>query len=122
MIEYILKAKNLVDYLAAMGEPITERDQILKLLRGLGTNYNSIVALLTTCEDDISVHLEHSILLTHKQRLCFQNSRAKNDVIAANITTSQYQNYNKKKNQNRNNFIPNKSGYRHKPSRRSNGG
>ena len=26
MIEYILKAKNLADYLAAMGEPITERD------------------------------------------------------------------------------------------------
>lgn len=48
MMEYILKIKNLADNLAAIGEPIIKRDQILQLLGGLRANYNSIVASLTT--------------------------------------------------------------------------
>ena len=65
------------------------------------------------------------ILLTHEQRLCFQNSVAEDDVIAANIAASQHQNYNNKnggQSHNQNNLIPNKNGYGHKPSRSSNDG
>ncbi|RVW98827.1 hypothetical protein CK203_023977 [Vitis vinifera] len=105
-----------------IGELVTGRDQILQLLGGLGADYNSMVALLTAHEDDISLHSIHGILLTHEQRLCFQNLVVENDVIATNIATSQYQDHNNKKNQNCNNFIPNKNDYGHKPSRRSNGG
>ena len=108
--------------MAAIGELVTGRDQILQLLGGLGADYNSMVALLTAHEDDISLHSIHGILLTHEQRLCFQNLVVENDVIATNIATSQYQDHNNKKNQNCNNFIPNKNDYGHKPSRRSNGG
>ena len=108
--------------LAAIGELVTGRDQILQLLGGLGADYNSIVALLTAHEDDISLHSIHGILLTHEQRLCFQNLVVENDVIATNIATSQYLDHYNKKNQNCNNFIPNKNDYGHKPSRRSNGG
>ncbi|WKA12274.1 hypothetical protein VitviT2T_029682 [Vitis vinifera] len=46
MMDYILKLKNLADSLAAIGEPVHNRYHILKLLGGLGVEYNSIVASL----------------------------------------------------------------------------
>ena len=97
MMEYILKLKSLADNLAAIGEPVTDRDQILQLLGGLGADYNSIVASLTAREDEMSLHSVHSILLTHEQRLSFQNSAAEDNVISANLATPQYQHFNNKK-------------------------
>ena len=66
MIEHILRIKNISDNLAAIGESVSEKDQILQLLAGLGADYNSIVASLTAQEDDLSLHSVHSILLTHE--------------------------------------------------------
>ena len=43
----------------AIGEPMIDRNQILQLLGGLGADYNSIVASLTTREDEISLHSIH---------------------------------------------------------------
>ena len=74
MLDYILKMKTIYDNLAAVGEPVKDRDHILQLLGGLGPNYNSIVASLTALEDDLSLHSVHSILLTHEQRLHLQHS------------------------------------------------
>ncbi|RVW93124.1 Retrovirus-related Pol polyprotein from transposon RE1 [Vitis vinifera] len=74
MLDYILKMKTISDNLAAVGEPVKERDHILQLLGGLGPDYNSIVASLTAREDDLSLHSVHSILLTHEQRLHLQHS------------------------------------------------
>ncbi|RVW79707.1 hypothetical protein CK203_042375 [Vitis vinifera] len=59
--------KTISDNLAAVGEPVKDRDHILQLLGGLGPDYNSIVASLTAREDDLSLHSVHSILLTHEQ-------------------------------------------------------
>ncbi|KAJ9675317.1 hypothetical protein PVL29_024318 [Vitis rotundifolia] len=53
MMEYILKLKMIIDNLAVIGEPISERDQVLQLLGGLGVEYNPIVASLTSREDDL---------------------------------------------------------------------
>ena len=61
MMEYILKLKSLADNLAAIGELVTNRDQILQLLGGLGADYNSIVASFTAREDEMSLHSVHSI-------------------------------------------------------------
>ncbi|KAL6316706.1 hypothetical protein AAG906_019637 [Vitis piasezkii] len=44
----------------------TKKDQILQLLSGLGAEYNPIVASLTARDDDIQLHVVHSILLTHE--------------------------------------------------------
>ena len=46
MVEYILRIKNISNNLAAIGESVSEMDQILQLLAGLRANYNSIVASL----------------------------------------------------------------------------
>ena len=39
MIEFIMKIKSLSDSLAAIGEPVSDPDQIMNLLAGLGSNY-----------------------------------------------------------------------------------
>lgn len=76
----------LIDNLAPIREPVAEKDQILQLLRGLGEDYNSIIASLTVREVDVSIHLVHNILLTYEQRLCFQNLVAEGETISANIS------------------------------------
>ena len=87
MMDYILKLKNLADNLAAIGEPVHNRDHILQLLGGLGAEYNSIVASFIAREYEVSLHTAHSILLTYEQRLNFHNSTEDN-VISANLTTT----------------------------------
>ena len=79
--EYILKMKTIVDNLIAISESVKEKDQILHILRGLGLNYISIVASLTTREDDLSFHYVQSILLTHEERLQLQH------VVPAYLTS-----------------------------------
>ncbi|KAJ9691425.1 hypothetical protein PVL29_013564 [Vitis rotundifolia] len=89
MLEYILKIKTISDNLAAIGEPVKESDHILQFLGGLGSEYNSIVASLTACEDDLSLHSVHSILLTHEQRLNHQHtSSADLPFVAAHIAAA----------------------------------
>ena len=90
IMEYILKMKTIIDNLAAIGEPVAERDQILRLFAGFGADYNLIVTSLTTCEDDLILHSVHSILLSHEQILHFQNSTAEDEVISAHITTQDH--------------------------------
>lgn len=84
----------------------------------LGAYYNFIVASFIVCENDISFHLAHNILLTHEQRLCIQNSITKWDNIYANMVATQRRNFNNIKNHNnkgnnlfnnRNNFGKNQS-------------
>ena len=92
MMEYILKVKTITDNLAAIGEPVKERDQILQILGGLGPEYNSIVAYLTSRDEDLSLHSVHS---THEQRLQQQQSLPPELVpLTAHMatTTPQYNN------------------------------
>nr|CAN74920.1 hypothetical protein VITISV_022026 [Vitis vinifera] len=83
MLEYILKIKTISDNLAAIGEPVKETDHILQLLGGLGSEYNSIVASLTTREDDLSLYYVHNILLTYEQRLNHQHTSSTDLPFAA---------------------------------------
>ena len=77
MMECILKVKTITDNLAAIGERVKERDQILQILGGLGHEYNSTFAPLTSRDEDLSLHSVHSILLTHEQRLQLQQSASR---------------------------------------------
>ena len=59
MMEYILNMKAIIDNLGVVGEPVKERDHILQILGGLGSEYNSIVASLSIRDDDLSLHSIH---------------------------------------------------------------
>lgn len=74
MMEYLFKVKTLVNSIAAIGELISKKDQVLQILRGPDADYNPIMASITAREDDISIHSIHNILLTHEQRLHFQTT------------------------------------------------
>ena len=114
MMEYILKIKNISDNLATIGEPINERDQILQLLGGLC----AILASLTTREDNISFQSIHSILLTHEQRLCFQNTiTPETDIISANMATAHHQNNNNKRINTIDNISQNKNSFAQRSGR-----
>ena len=89
-MEYILKLKTLTNSLATIKEPVFEQNQILELLGGLGPNYNLIVAFLTAWEDDTNLHSIHNFQLTHEQRLHFQNTVTKDEIISTNIATQSH--------------------------------
>jgi len=63
MIDYIMKVKGVVDSLAAIGEPVSEQDQVMNLLGGLGSDYNAVVTAINIRDDKISVEAIHSMLL-----------------------------------------------------------
>lgn len=47
-MEYILKSKSIVDILVVIVELVIECDNVLRLLRGLGLEYNSWFGSITT--------------------------------------------------------------------------
>lgn len=76
------------------------------------------ITSLTTCEDDISLHLVHSILLTHEQRLYFQNTISpETNFISTIMATTHQQNNNNKRINTRVNFSQNKNSYSQRSGR-----
>ncbi|KAG6793657.1 hypothetical protein POTOM_002872 [Populus tomentosa] len=69
MIDYIMKFKGAADNLAAIGELVLEQDQVMNLLKGLGSNYNAVVTAINIRDDKISIESVHSMLLAFKHRL-----------------------------------------------------
>ncbi|RVW44402.1 Retrovirus-related Pol polyprotein from transposon RE1 [Vitis vinifera] len=69
MIDYIMKVKGAADNLAAIGEPVSEQDQVMNLLGGLGSDYNAVVTAINIRDDKISLEAIHSMLLAFEHRL-----------------------------------------------------
>ena len=88
MMEYTMKLKSFSDSLAAIGEPVSEQDQIMNLLGGLGADYNVVVTSINVRDDKISIDTVHSMLLSFENRLEQQNSHDENSLISANIAQS----------------------------------
>ncbi|KAL6333768.1 hypothetical protein AAG906_028954 [Vitis piasezkii] len=78
MIDYIMKVKGAADSLAAIGEPVSEQDQVMNLLGGLGSDYNAV----------ISIEAVHSMLLAFEHRLEQQSSIEQFSPISANYASS----------------------------------
>ncbi|KAL5580162.1 hypothetical protein UlMin_012604 [Ulmus minor] len=85
MIEFIMKTKSLSDSLAAIGEPVSDPDQIMNLLAGLGSDYNVVVTSISTKDTQLSLDNVHSLLLTYENRLEQQNSVDEIGVMSANF-------------------------------------
>ncbi|RVX04841.1 Retrovirus-related Pol polyprotein from transposon RE1 [Vitis vinifera] len=88
MIDYIMKVKGAADSLAAIGESVSEQDQIMNLLGGLGSDYNAVVTAITIREDKISLEAVHSMLLAFEQRLEQQGSIEQLPAMSANYASS----------------------------------
>ncbi|KAL5561469.1 hypothetical protein UlMin_031216 [Ulmus minor] len=85
MIDFIMKIKSLCDNLVAIGEPVTDQDQIINLLAGLGSDYNAVVTSISTRDNQLTLEDVHSLLLTFEHRLEQQNSVDETGVMSANF-------------------------------------
>ncbi len=67
--DYYQKFKSLSDNLSAAGQPLNDFEQHSFLLAGLGTDFDSIVASLSTKSELMTIEDLYSHLLIHEQRL-----------------------------------------------------
>lgn len=64
-----LKIKNLVDSLAATGKKISQDDHVLHILKGLGSEYDSTVNVITEKDVTPSLQKVYSLMLTQESRI-----------------------------------------------------
>ena len=69
MGEYFAKIKRVADNLVAVGQPISNDDKMMYLLAGLGSNYDPVVASVTSKPDSFSLQEIQAILLNQEARL-----------------------------------------------------
>jgi hypothetical protein len=69
-----MKVKGAADNLATIREPVLEQDQVMNLLRGLGSNYNAVVTAINIRDDKISIEAVLSMLLAFEHHLEQQSS------------------------------------------------
>jgi len=72
---YILKIKTISHALAAIEEPLTDKDLLLAILNGLDQDYETVVSLITYQMDDIDLEKFQYLLLMHDKdcRLRFRH-------------------------------------------------
>lgn len=85
MNDYLLKFKNLVDMLSYAGQCITEQNQILQILSGLGAEYDPIMMTVTAQLGSYSVDEISSLLLTVEKNL--EQQSLSSNTLAINFTS-----------------------------------
>ena len=88
MIDCIMKVKGAADNLATIGEPVSEQDQVMNLLGGIGSDYNAVVTAINIRDDKISIEVVHSMLLAFEHRLEQQSSIEQISTMSANYAPS----------------------------------
>ena len=66
---YVLKLKNIANKLASIGEPVSDRDQLIYLFQGLGAEYNPFETSFNARFDQPIIEVVHSLLLSFNLRL-----------------------------------------------------
>lgn len=66
--DYFVKVKNLVDSLAAAGKKISQDDHVIHILKGLGSEYDPTVSVITEKEETPPLQKVYSLLLTQESR------------------------------------------------------
>ncbi|KAL3652522.1 hypothetical protein CASFOL_002203 [Castilleja foliolosa] len=93
MREYLNKIKSCCDLLSAAGERVTESDQVLYVLGGLGVEYNPVLVSITSRSptQPITLNEVHAILLSLENRLeTMENAAAGTDQdggFSVNLST-----------------------------------
>ncbi|KAL5562771.1 hypothetical protein UlMin_032518 [Ulmus minor] len=67
---------------------VSEQDQVINLLGGLGSDYNNVVIAINIRDDKISLEAIHSMLLAFEHRLEQQSSIEKLSTMSANYASS----------------------------------
>ena len=67
--EFLLQIKRIVDSLNVIDELVYEKDHVMYILGGLGTNYLSFVVSITSRTQPIRLEELHSLFLAHEQQM-----------------------------------------------------
>ncbi|KAK6146863.1 hypothetical protein DH2020_020732 [Rehmannia glutinosa] len=74
MKDYLNKIKSCCDLLGSAGEPVSQKDQVMYVLSGLGPEYNSVMVSATSRLEPWSLSELHALLLSFENRLeTFEN-------------------------------------------------
>ncbi|KAK6141030.1 hypothetical protein DH2020_025211 [Rehmannia glutinosa] len=92
--DYLSKMKGLFDALAAAGKKIDESDQVMHILGGLGSEYNSVVVSVSSRLEPYTVPQIQALLLSFESRLeaittATENINTDGSVPMANTVTQQ---------------------------------
>ncbi|KAL5546106.1 hypothetical protein UlMin_005793 [Ulmus minor] len=88
IMDYLMKSKGFSDNLTAVGEPVSEQDQIMNILAGLGADYNVVVTAINARDDTISLEAVHSMLFSYEHRLELQNSVDNVPMVTGNLAST----------------------------------
>lgn len=69
MKDYIIKMKGFIDLLAACGHPISDEDQVLYVLGGVGIEYDPVVVHITSKSEFLTFSEVGALLMSHEGRL-----------------------------------------------------
>ncbi|KAJ0100797.1 hypothetical protein Patl1_04832 [Pistacia atlantica] len=86
--DYFTKVKHISDTLSAISHPLSSSEITSYLLAGLPSSYDSLVTVITTRLDPISLDDLYGCLLTHENRLEQQTTSNEFNLPLANIATS----------------------------------
>lgn len=87
MKDYLTKMKSLSDLLEAAGHKVSETDHILAILNGLGDEYESIIAIISSQEIPHSLRTVRTLLLSHEGRINQKFTTGLPAEMSANFTT-----------------------------------
>jgi len=95
MIEYLQKFKNLVDTIAAVGQPLNDFKLLSFLLAGLGSEFDPFVTSVTTRVDPMSIEELYVHLLTHEMQL--EHNLQSTEVVFPSANTDAFFSHTKNK-------------------------
>ncbi|XP_075521494.1 uncharacterized protein LOC142554709 [Primulina tabacum] len=87
MKDYLGKMKNYVDSLSVCGHPISDDDQVLYILGGVGMEYDSVVVHVASRGESISPSEVGALLLSHEGRIESYTVNVDGTMPTANIST-----------------------------------
>lgn len=70
--DYIHKIKSVANSLSSIGQLLPKVELILQVLMGMGSNFDFIMATITTCLANYSLEDVHDLLLAHEHLMAHQ--------------------------------------------------
>ena len=87
MSEFLLQIKKIVDSLNAINKLVSEKDHVMYILGGLGTDYLSFVVSITSRSQAVKLEELHSLLLAHEQRIDKLHTIEDTSTLASNFAS-----------------------------------
>ncbi|KAL5805601.1 hypothetical protein ACOSQ4_028334 [Xanthoceras sorbifolium] len=87
--EYILKIRSIADCLVAAGQQVSDRDLLMNILEGLGSEFDAVVVNITSLQSSISVREAQFLLMSYEVRMNQQASSASLAISCASANYSQ---------------------------------